>query len=41
MCRYAIRKRAEDPEILKRFKEEGYAFDRKVSEGDRWVFWRG
>ncbi len=41
MARYAIRKRAEDPEVLKRFREEGYAFDRKASEADRWVFRRG
>ena len=41
MARYAIRKRAEDPELLKRFREEGYAFDRKASEADRWFFRRG
>ena len=41
MARYAIRKRAEDPEVLKRFREEGYAFDRQASEADRWVFRRG
>ena len=41
MARYAIRKGAGDPEVLKRFREEGYAFDRKASEGDRWVFRRG
>ena len=40
MCRYAIRKRLEQPERLQGFKEEGYRFDRKASEGDRWVFRR-
>jgi len=40
MCRYAIRNRAGDPEVLKQFKEEGYRFDRKASADDRWVFRR-
>ena len=40
MCRYAIRKRLEDPEGLRGFKAEGYRFDRKASQDDRWVFRR-
>jgi cytoplasmic iron level regulating protein YaaA (DUF328/UPF0246 family) len=40
MCRYAIRERLEAPERLQAFKEEGYRFERKASEGDRWVFRR-
>jgi len=40
MCRYAIRKRLEDPEGLQGFKAEGYRFDRKASQEDRWVFRR-
>ena len=41
MCRYAIRKRLEEPERLQGFREEGYRFERKASDGDRWVFRRG
>ena len=40
MCRYAIQGRLEEPEKLQGFKAEGYRFDRKASEGDRWVFRR-
>ena len=40
MCRFAVRKRLEEPERLQAFKEEGYRFERKASEGDRWVFRR-
>lgn len=40
MCRYAIRKRLEEPERLQGFKGEGYRFDRKASAEDRWVFRR-
>ena len=40
MCRYAIRRRLEDPEGLQGFKAEGYRFDRKASQEDRWVFRR-
>ena len=40
MARHAVTKRLVDPEGLKRFKAEGYAFDRKASAGDRWVFRR-
>jgi cytoplasmic iron level regulating protein YaaA (DUF328/UPF0246 family) len=40
MCRYAIRKRLEEPSRLQGFKAEGYRFDRKASTEDRWVFRR-
>jgi cytoplasmic iron level regulating protein YaaA (DUF328/UPF0246 family) len=40
MCRFAIRERLAEPEALKRFQAEGYAFDAKASGGDRWVFRR-
>jgi len=40
MCRYAIRKRLEEPGKLKAFKEEGYRFESGASDGDRWVFRR-
>jgi cytoplasmic iron level regulating protein YaaA (DUF328/UPF0246 family) len=40
LARHAILKRLGQPEPLKRFKAEGYAFDARASEGDRWVFRR-
>lgn len=40
MARYGIVKRVAEPEALKGFRAEGYAFDRKASSGDRWVFRR-
>jgi cytoplasmic iron level regulating protein YaaA (DUF328/UPF0246 family) len=40
MARHAVLKRVTDPERLQAFKAEGYAFDRKASAGDRWVFRR-
>ena len=40
MARHAIRKRLQDPEGLKRFKAEGYAYDAKASDPERWVFRR-
>lgn len=40
MCRYAIQKRLEEPERLQAFKAEGYRFERRASDGDRWVFRR-
>ena len=40
MTRYAIRNRIENPEDLKQFDLEGYAFNASMSEGDKWVFTR-
>lgn len=40
MVRYALRRRLADPEDLKRFGAEGYAFDPEASGPDRWVFRR-
>ena len=40
MARFAIRERLQDPEGLKAFGEEGYAFDKAASDEHRWVFRR-
>ena len=40
MARYAAVKGITDPEKLKRFKEDGYAFDKKASCAATWVFRR-
>lgn len=40
MCRFAVLNRIGEPEGLKAFDSEGYAFDPKDSTGDRWVFRR-
>lgn len=40
MSRYAIVNSITDPEALKAFDVEGYAFTPAASEGDRWVFRR-
>lgn len=40
MTRYAIKNRIENPEDLKQFDLEGYAFNPSMSEGDQWVFTR-
>ena len=40
MTRYAIKNRIENPEDLKQFDLEGYAFNASMSEGDKWVFTR-
>ena len=39
-CRFALGNRLADPEQLKDFQSEGYAFDSKASAGDTWVFRR-
>ena len=39
-CREAIRRRLQEPESMKDFSIEGYAFDLEASAGDRWVFRR-
>ncbi len=41
MTRYAIENRIEDPERLKAFDRDDYAYSPAASEGDRWVFRRG
>ncbi|PWF46601.1 peroxide stress protein YaaA [Massilia glaciei] len=40
MARYAAEKGVTDPEQLKRFKVDGYAFDRAGSDHAHWVFRR-
>jgi cytoplasmic iron level regulating protein YaaA (DUF328/UPF0246 family) len=40
MSRYAIEHQVEDPEALKLFDVDGYAFDPAASVGDQWVFRR-
>lgn len=40
MARYAITHRVEDPELLKQFDAEGYAFAHDASNDDTWVFRR-
>lgn len=40
MARYAITRRLAEPSKLKAFSEEGYAFDAKASDENRWVFRR-
>lgn len=41
MVDYAVQHRIADPEGLKAFDVEGYAYSEELSEGDSWVFWRG
>jgi len=41
MANYIIKNRINDPEILKGFNENGYAFDEGQSEDNNWVFVRG
>ena len=40
MTRYAIEHKLTNPEQLKEFDSEGYAFDAKVSNETRWIFRR-
>ena len=40
MARYIIDQRIEDPEDLKRFKRDGYKFNKTLSKGNQWVFTR-
>lgn len=41
MCNYIIQNHIRKPEDLKRFKVEGYQFNRKISSDNEWVFTRG
>lgn len=38
MARYALRRRISDPELLKGFAWEGFAWNPALSRGDEWVF---
>ncbi|HEC20032.1 MAG TPA: peroxide stress protein YaaA [Gammaproteobacteria bacterium] len=40
MSRYIIQHQLNDPEDIKAFDEEGYAFNKKLSKADNWVFTR-
>lgn len=40
MCEFMIRNRVEDPEGLKDFTTDGYRFNKKLSEGNNWIFTR-
>lgn len=41
MSRYIIEHRLSEPEQLKGFEVEGYAYNGALSQGDQWVFTRG
>ena len=41
MCNYIIKNKIKDPEKIKGFNMEGYAFDPKLSTENDWVFTRG
>ena len=41
LSRYILLNRLQDPEQLKSFDVEGYAFNPAMSSGDNWVFTRG
>ena len=40
MARFAIQQRAQAPQALKAFNEEGYALDEQACDADNWVFRR-
>jgi len=40
MSRYIIQHQLNDPADMKTFTEEGYAFNKKLSKGNNWVFTR-
>lgn len=40
MARYAVKNKVKDVEELKGFDSEGYFFNNKLSQGDKWVFTR-
>jgi uncharacterized protein len=40
MCRYIIQNRIKDPEQIKKFGAEGYAFNAEQSQDDCWTFTR-
>jgi len=41
MTRYIITNKISDPEQIKDFDVDGYAYNPALSEGDNWVFSRG
>lgn len=40
MSRFIIKERINEPEALKDFNLEGYAFNKKLTEGNNWIFTR-
>ena len=40
MARFAVTRRITDAAGLKKFAEDGYAYDAKASDATRWVFRR-
>lgn len=40
LSRYIIQNKLKDPEDIKKFDEEGYRFNKKLSKGNNWVFTR-
>ena len=41
MSRYIIDKKLQDPQAIKRFRVDGYRYNKSLSKGDQWVFTRG
>lgn len=41
MSSYIIKNRLSDPADIKKFSEDGYKFNAKLSSDDKWVFTRG
>ena len=41
LSRYILLNRLQDPEAIKKFDVDGYAFNKSQSKGDAWVFTRG
>jgi len=41
LSRYILLNRLQDPEAIKKFDVDGYAFNKSQSKGDTWVFTRG
>lgn len=41
MSRYIIEQRLSDPEAIKAFHRDGYAYREELSQGDQWAFARG
>ena len=41
MSRYIIDKKLQDPQAIKRFKVDGYRYNKQLSKDDQWVFTRG
>jgi cytoplasmic iron level regulating protein YaaA (DUF328/UPF0246 family) len=41
MTNFILKNRIQNPEELKLFDMEGYAYNDRLSEGNNWVFTRG